>query len=326
MFINDVYPLKAQFMKGEKITIRMELENPLKEDISAGLIVKVSHIDEIEEVIELSAREIKAGESIVIDVELEPRDEDFKGYGVDVGLIRDGVQIEELSTSFDVVSDWRKTPRYGFLADFYREDIDDKKDVESLRKLHINMVQFYDWMYRGDMLVSPSEEYIDMMGRKVNSRVVKQKISYCHELGMHPVAYGAVYSASREFYEKHRDWALYDGNSEVLKFIDRFYIMNISPDCPWHAHIIKQYEKAIDIMGFDGIHMDTYGFPKKAISIRGEEKKTEYLDEHFPILIENTRKTLSARKQDVCLIFNNVGNWPVDSIADTSVDAIYIAV
>ena len=225
-----------------------------------------------------------------------------------------------------MVSDWRKTPRYGFLADFYSDDMDDAKDIEALRKLHINMVQFYDWMYRGDMLVSSSEEYTDMMGRKVNSKVVMQKVSYCHDFGMHALAYGAVYSACREFYEKHRDWGLYDANSEVLKFIDRFYIMNISQECPWHDHIIEQYKQAVEIMGFDGIHMDTYGFPKKAVSIHGNERKIEYLDEHFPILIENTRKTLSATKEDVCLIFNNVGNWPVVSVADTCVDAIYIEV
>ena len=46
----------------------------------------------------------------------------------------------------------------------------------------------------------------------------------------------------------------------------------------------------------------------------------------FPVLIENTRKALEATKPDIALIFNNVGNWPVDSVATTSQDAIYIEV
>ena len=50
------------------------------------------------------------------------------------------------------------------------------------------------------------------------------------------------------------------------------------------------------------------------------------LDEHFPVLINNTRKTLEQHTDDLCLIFNNVGNWPVDTVARAEQDVIYIEV
>lgn len=33
---------------------------------------------------------------------------------------------------------------------------------------------------------------------------------------MHPIAYGAVYAASREFFEQHQDWAFYNSVSSLL--------------------------------------------------------------------------------------------------------------
>jgi len=45
---------------------------------------------------------------------------------------------------------------------------------------------------------------------------------------MESIAYGAVYAASKDFYEKHKEWAFYNSNQEVFKFIEVFYIMNIA--------------------------------------------------------------------------------------------------
>lgn len=79
-------------------------------------------------------------------------------------------------------------------------------------------------------------------------------------------------------------------------------------------------------MGFDGIHMDTYGFPKTAYSHLNIQPELIRLDEEFPSLIEQTRKELSADGKDPYLIFNNVGNWPVYSTAAAAQDVVYIEV
>ena len=107
---------------------------------------------------------------------------------------------------------------------------------------------------------------------------------------------------------------------------DIFCIMNISEQSPWHHHSIGEYRKAVEQVGFDGIHMDTYGYPKTGFSRLGGEPKLERLDEQFPALINNTRRELEQSKDDVCLIFNNVGNWPVDTVGAAAQDAIYVEV
>lgn len=69
---------------------------------------------------------------------------EFKGYGVDILVYCNEQLVQEYSTAFDVVSDWRKTPRYGFLCDFHPSQQGDVADVLTMRKFHVNMVQFYD--------------------------------------------------------------------------------------------------------------------------------------------------------------------------------------
>ena len=79
-------------------------------------------------------------------------------------------------------------------------------------------------------------------------------------------------------------------------------------------------------MGFDGIHMDTYGFPKTAYSHLREPPELVRLDEELPSLIRQARQSLTAAGKTPYLVFNNVGNWPVYSTADAPQDAVYIEV
>lgn len=321
----DAYPLKAQFISNDEINIALEFLNSTEEHIDLNVFVKVERLLETVEY-HTSSVSLEHGEARKVIISLAPKDVDFEGYGADIYLLHDGETVQEYSTSFDVVSDWRKATRYGFLSDFGTEDGDDGEDVKSLCKYHLNLVQFYDWMYRHDELVPPMREFTDLMGRKTNIDAVKQKVSFCHEYGMKAIAYGAVYAASTEFFKRHEAWGFYNSSGEVYNFIDIFRIMNISPDSPWHGHIIGEYRNAVEKVGFDGIHMDTYGFPKTAVSRLNGEEKTEHLEELFPALINNTRKELEKVDPDLCLIFNNVGNWPVDTVAGAKQDAVYIEV
>ena len=112
------------------------------------------------------------------------------GYGVRVST-SDGIW----EGAFDVVSDRRAEIRYGFLSDFSPLDAD-TADVAWMRDLHLNAVQFYDWMYRHDKLLPPGEQYDDPMGRATDLRVIAKKIEACKACGIRPLAYGAVYAAT----------------------------------------------------------------------------------------------------------------------------------
>lgn len=101
--------------------------------------------------------------------------------------------------------------------------------------------------------------------------------------------------------------------------------MNISEESPWHCHIIESTKG--DRAGRFRRH--PYGYVR--LSEDGHFKtrrreKVERLEKQFPVLIENTRKELNKSKEDIGLIFNNVGNWPVDTVAAAAQDAVYIEV
>jgi len=321
----DIYPLKAQYKNGDSIELAAEFANHTNEEASLLLILNILMLNE-----EIARQEVP--------IVLPPRsrqqirlnagsfDTDYSGYGADADLYAKGSLIASLSTSFDVVSDWRKAMRYGFLSDFEAEEADNHEDVEWLNKLHLNMVQFYDWMYRHDELVKEDESYTDLMGRMVSPDMVKSKVASCQAHGMNAIAYGAVYAASHAFAEQHPEWRLYTSAGQPYDFIGIFNIMNTAADSPWHRHIIGQYRDAVERMGFDGIHMDTYGFPKTGWSQLDGKLRLERLEEHFPILINGTRAELAEAKEDICLIFNNVGNWPVNTVAKADQDAIYVEV
>lgn len=322
----DFYPLKAQFIPNEKIEMCVELEydESCDEGKAFRLEVVVTHLGAIKEVLNYEIYfAVKNKRSINIDI--SGKYDDNEGYGIDIFVYKDQRIVAAAESSFDVVSDYRKAVRYGFLSDFYLKDIDDEEDVKNLCKLHINTVQFYDWMYRHDDLIPKESEFKDLMGRTISFNVVKQKIEMCHNYGIKAIAYGAIYAASKEFYGAHKELALYNSDDKPYDFINIFYIMNISKDSPWQSHIIEEYAKAIAI-GFDGIHMDTYGFPKTAVSKMKNMDRLEYLEEEFPNLIDHAKNVLTKNKKDVSLIFNNVGNWPVNHTAASKVDCLYIEV
>ena len=238
-------------------------------------------------------------------------------YGVAVAT-QDGV----LETAFDVTRSPADSIRYGFLSDFSPAD-DDTADIEWLNRLHLNTVQFYDWMYRHDALLPPDNLYSDPIGRPCSLPVIRHKIAACHAHGMRPFAYGAVYAATEKTFEEHPDWAAYRCDGAPLLFADWLHYMNVESGCPWSDHLIGQYVRAVRELGFSGIHMDTYGFPKRIYSASGEQICLERV---FPPLIDAAHRAVAAVDPNNGVIFNAVNDWPTEAVAGTKQDAIYIEV
>ena len=54
---------------------------------------------------------------------------------------------------------------------------------DSLRRYHLNVVQFYDWMWRHYALMPPTEEFTDALGRKQSLGTVRAAIEAVQEAG-----------------------------------------------------------------------------------------------------------------------------------------------
>jgi len=235
------------------------------------------------------------------------------GYGVEVKLYQKDKLLINLSTAVNVGGN---VVRYGFLCDF---DKSESEAASALAKYHITHVQFYDWSWRHDSLIAPQDEYQDMMGKHNSLPVIKRRIAECHQHGMIAMAYGAVYAASRSFHEAHPSWGLYGAGGQPLIFINTFYYMDI--ESPWRDHLIHEYLKAVTNVGFDGIHMDTYGEPKTAFTNIRDKR---FLKDGFPELIKDTHVAMKNSGIQPHLIFNNVGTWPAEQTRDCSQDAVYM--
>lgn len=315
----DLYPLKAQYLCKEEVILRVEL-GAERFDSAQLRVFSLDMMIRRKDLIDKKRPYISG----TIDIEAGSFEAGFAGYGVELVLYAGGKETL-LETSFDIVSDHRQSLRYGFVSDFGAGDKENNA-MEQLRKYHINMVQFYDWSYRHDCLVSPESAYRDMMGKLIETDTVREKIKKASQYGMKSIAYGAVYAASKAFYEAHKSWAFFNSNQEPFRFIDIFYIMNIQEGSPWRKHLMEQYKNAMLIMGFSGIHMDTYGFPKTAFSHLKARPELVELDREFAGLIDEVRAGLQEEGIDPYLVFNNVGNWPVSKTAGSTTDAVYIEV
>ena len=317
----DCWPHKALYRPGEEVrlVIRRDKEAFAGEDISLRIHVYRLHrlVREISGTIPVK----KASENPKDHtISLGDFNESMSGFGVEV---RDDVRGVVKYTAFDMAEKSREILRYGFLSDFSPADREDTADLDALLAFHLNMVQFYDWAYRHHQFLSEDQIYRDLMGKVIDFSTIREKIGGCHERGMMAIGYGAVYAAGKDYHDAHPEEGLYTSAGDPWVFIDRFYIMNLSRENPWRARIIGEYRRALDQAGFDGIHMDTYGFPKTAFDVEGRHI---CLEKEYPGLIADTRKEIAALNPEGILVFNNVGNWPMGETARAPQDVVYIEV
>lgn len=318
----DIYPDQAQYKTGQPGNVIVELKTD--ENVLLKLVVVFSKLDQ--QVAEHTVSiQTERGVQHAIRIPLFIEETNWAGYGVKVTVLHEGDVISAASTSYDIVDHWSRAPRYGFLSDFKSEESGDLRDVESMNKFHLNVIQFYDWMYRHDDLVPHQDEFIDPMGREMSYKVVREKVEAVHQKGMAALAYGAVYAGLKDFLQERPEWGLYSRRGEPFHLIDLFYIMDITPNSPWTDHIVDQFRQAV-MAGFDGIHMDQYGFPKRALRhIEGKEELVD-LAECYPVLIDRTNTALKELKPEAGVIFNNVGNYPIRKTANSNQEALYIEV
>ncbi len=332
--IDDVVPDKATYRPGEPAHVTVTLTNDRAGPLSGRIVLALRHLDQEVSRYE-QAVEVGPGPDARAEVAFNftPPSVPFRGYGLDATLYDAGGQVlAEGSGALDVLEHWSQAPRYGFLSDFApdQSDAEVQARCDSLCRYHLNVVQFYDWMWRHYKLLPPPgvEEFTDAMGRRLSLRSVKAAIKGVQARGGAAMAYGAVYGAEPEFATLHPELMLYDEHGEPISLDRLFYIMNIAPDSPWVPLIVGEFAEAVRVMGFDGIHLDQYGFPVEAVTAEG--KKVE-LAAHFPPLIEAARTAVTRTAAEVGrsgagVIFNAVGNWPIEAVAPTSQHAVYIEV
>jgi len=245
---------------------------------------------------------------------------DAGGYGVTARLGK-----QKVSSAIDVGTNWAQRPRYGFMTDFAAQDQGQADRFETMARFHLNGLQFYDWHYRHSDYLPPSDAYRDPLGRLLSRNVLLEKIDQAHRHGMAAMAYTTAYAAPRDFYETHKDWALYDRDGKVLQFGNDFlYIMNPEQGGPWAQHSVAEFRKIVTQLPFDGVHLDQFGDPHFGFRSPGGGIGPGDVDVATALshLIDDTKAAVAPRP----VIFNDVGGWPMSDTAPTNKDAVYVEV
>jgi hypothetical protein len=273
------------------------------------------------------------GSRLATELDVPADREPFKRVHVPLGTDsrqRAGFAVEVVdgrghraTTAIDVAEHWSKAPRYGFFSDFGPEEPEAASTdrADALLRLHVNVVQFYDWMASHHTLVAATDEFTDPLGRRLSHVVGRRKVDLAHERGMAALGYGALYGAEADFSLERPDWLLYDGRRQPLTLADIFYLQDFSAASPWRDWIEDQFENAVDSLGFDGIHIDQYGFPKRALSRASGMWRELDIGAEFPGFVEEACRRILARRPDGGSIFNCVNAWPLDDMSAVASDA-----
>jgi len=316
MQIVDFYPTQGCFRPGETVNLLVEIQSELNIDV--GLIVTIRHLAEKPQTFMVPAS-LKANmQTIQIqwDAPTQPA-----GYGATVELCdASNRTLDRATTSFDILNAWTDFPRYGYLTDFSTQRPNPDSTINELVRFHVNGLQFYDWQYRHDELLAPTENYIDPLGRALSLQTVKKLVETAHQYGVAAMPYMAVYAASALFWRAHLESALYDRDGHPIPFGEDFLgLMNPASGSEWRNHLLAECSRVLGSIAFDGLHIDQYGEPKQVWDAHGQSID---LPDAFVGFIEGARTDYPQKT----ILFNAVGNWPIEALATSSLDFIYIEI
>ena len=264
---------KASYKPGDNITFLMDKSLP------SATKIRYRQLDNV------------IAETNVTDISWQwtTPSKDFTGYMVDVYNVENGVEKIYGSTAVDVSSDWSKFPRYGFLSAFgqlsnkYMDSV-----INSLNRLHINGLQFYDWDYEhhqplAGTSTNPASNWKDIGNRDSYKSTVDYYISSSHAHNMlamsYNLCYGALNNAAADGVSDQ--WYMYTDQHHQTKYVlnlpapfkSKIYLLDPS-NTSWQQYIAQKTQDMYAVYNFDGYHVDqlgdlgiTYDFNGNAINV-----------------------------------------------------------
>jgi dextranase len=321
--ITDVEWSKSCYLPGESAQFTVHLTSQVGSPLSVRLEARISSLGQQEaDLVQMIAL---SGGDQAFAFSWQPPMDSPRGYGVDLVLTtQSGGILATASTAFDVLARWTQMPRYGFLTDFAPGRTDAVETMDGLVRFHLNALQFYDWMYRHDQYLTDQDPYQDPLGRVLSRSTIDALIAAAHEHGIAAMPYTAVYAASLDFFHQHQDWAMDGSDGKPLFFGTNFLVyMDPRPASPWTAYLLNQFDQILEKTGFDGIHLDQYGDPKVGYDAQGHSYP---LDTVLAEFINATHSHVHALRPQGAVVFNAVTNWPIQTVAPSAEDIVYIEV
>lgn len=290
----ELLPTRSRYLPGEHVGVEVR-------DLPALGSLVIRHLgDEI--------AQFNVDQAGVVDLgELPPG-----GYSVE--LVSAGSVAR---TAIDISAPGNRPMRYGFVTD-YHPGRDVTAVADNIRRLHLSDIQFYDWAYRHADLLGGGDTYDDALHQPISLDTVRSLITAVHACGTRALGYAAVYGVGNDEWPTWQHAALLTPSGAPYSLGD--FLRLIDPaDHGWLQHFTEQLNRSVIDVGFDGFHLDQYGYPKRATRPDGSSVTVE---DSFAAVIGAARHALPHAR----LVFNNVNDFPTWRTGATDQDAIYIEV
>ena len=164
--------------------------------------------------------------------------------------------------------------------------------ADNVRRLHLTGVQFYDWAYRHADLLGGGEEYADALGQPVSLDTVRALIDAAHVAGARRAR---LRRGLRGRQRRVADVAARrpaDAPTGAPYGLGDFLCL-VDPAAPdWSAHFARRPRGGRATVGFDGFHLDQYGYPKRAVRADGASSTSP---SRFATLIEQVAPDAARR-------------------------------
>jgi len=332
--LTDVYPDKARYSPNEPVRLQIEFDGTP----TSGQLVTATVSDLDRTVGSCDPRTLTSQTLSPFSVSCSVPPADFHGYLVSVELRSlDGKVLSSRKTALDVSSDWKRFPRYGYLAHYNDEEgACPAKWIAELNRFHIDGLQFYDFQFRHDRPLAgsvqrPASTWKDIAGRTIDGKIVSSFIEQAHEHNMVAMAYNASYSAYEDVFTRPKPfplqwatWTTPDGarTAQTARNLpmhipgeetSKLFYMNQN-SAGWQHYLFGQMHLLFEVYPFDGWHIDTFGD-------RGgyayDRSPVDYIAGFKPY-IDRAHADLDKR-----ILFNAVNTSGQDKIATSAADFVY---
>lgn len=250
------------------------------------LVVKYYHLNNL-----VATKEIYYGTSELSWSWFLPADDNIGYFVVIENHVGNNVSTETIA--INVSNDIYNFPIMGFLSKYDNDSsVEIKGVLDYLKRLHINLIQCYDWfdyhslplpVYSngGDSLYV-ANTWTDMGNRLTKKKVIEDYCYLAKSYGMKPLAYMAMNGSDTNqlVHGLSAEMFLYNDNSRnldhVYKTLDKnngwgkysLYNMNWI-NGPWQDYIYRQMETVRNNMPFVGWHIDMFGDPGNKYEANG---------------------------------------------------------
>jgi dextranase len=179
-------------------------------------------------------------------------------------------------------------PVHGFATSFGDDDVAAVLDWH--RALRSTVVQIYDWMASYTEPLGPESGWEDPSHRPVSFEALRSLSAGLRELGAIAHAYAPVYAVGNAFAAAHPELLMYEGDGDAIRFLDQIVLADPgNPD--WQRHFVSAYGAAAQRIGFEGFHLDTYGYPRVAYTAAGDPIDMRLAYASFLYFVRTARPT-----------------------------------